>query len=913
MEELNESKTPEVLESRAAVEEFEIAEVSLKNAAAQKQNNKKPIDWLKVGIAGTLACSVMSLGLSCAALIKKSNNNQNDNNQSSNVNYGESFTVSTDGYLVIDGVKTDVKIGSTSDIIDAEIKNVDKWGISTYIKFTFDDGSYMTTTPKEQVMNDHYYDASSADDLQALVAYGAPKVRLTSHVNLTSALELDSNLEVDLNNKTIMYTATAPIDVKEGVALRLANGNVTFNTPKAMRFSEASSLEIVDANISAQGTIAEVVGDDAKVEIFDSSISSTGKVVDVADTANNFALNVEGTELETADAGNVYVSTEEALLAAVANTEVESITLSTNIDLATAIEVSRTVTVDLNGKTLTIKNDTEGNGVFMATAGGNLTIEGEGVVNGICESVYDMALFATEGGKITINGGTYTNEGAGSDDQYDLIYASWGGEIVINGGTFKCHTPKWTLNLKDEKASTTAQEAGTIVVKGGTFYGYNPAASTTENPTANFVALGYKVVESNGVYTVVEEAGHIYAANAADFAAAVANTEVESITISANIDFETAVEITRTVTVDLNGKTLTIKNDTEGNGVFMATAGGHLIIEGEGVVNGICESVYDMALFATEGGKITINGGTYTNEGAGSDDQYDLIYASWGGEIVINGGTFKCHTPKWTLNLKDEKANTTAQEAGTIVVKGGTFYGYNPSASTTENPTANFVANGYKVVENNGVYTVVEAAGHAYASNEANFIAALADETVTTITVSHNMDLSTALEITRTVTVNLNGKTLTVSKDTEGNGVFMATAGGNLTIEGEGVVNGLGNNIYSMAVFATDGGKITINGGTYTNVGAGDDSHYDLIYASWGGEIVINGGTFTCHTPAWTVNQKDENAGTTAQEAGTIVVKGGTFTGFNPADCACEGEGTNFVAEGFTVVEDNGVFTVVAE
>ena len=32
MEELNESKTPEVLESRAAVEEFEIAEVSLKNA-----------------------------------------------------------------------------------------------------------------------------------------------------------------------------------------------------------------------------------------------------------------------------------------------------------------------------------------------------------------------------------------------------------------------------------------------------------------------------------------------------------------------------------------------------------------------------------------------------------------------------------------------------------------------------------------------------------------------------------------------------------------------------------------------------------------------------------------------------------------------------------------------------------------
>ena len=60
----------------------------------------------------------------------------------------------------------------------------------------------------------------------------------------------------------------------------------------------------------------------------------------------------------------------------------------------------------------------------------------------------------------------------------------------------------------------------------------------------------------------------------------------------------------------------------------------------------------------------------------------------------------------------------------------------------------------------------------------------------------------------------------------------------------------------------------------------------------------------------WSARSVNEND---FVEAGTIVVKGGTFTGFNPADCACEGEGTNFVAEGFTVTEDNGVFTVVAE
>ena len=70
MEELNESKAPEVLESRAAVEEYELQEVSLADTTETPKEKKKTIDWLKVGVAGTLACSVLSMGLSCAALIK---------------------------------------------------------------------------------------------------------------------------------------------------------------------------------------------------------------------------------------------------------------------------------------------------------------------------------------------------------------------------------------------------------------------------------------------------------------------------------------------------------------------------------------------------------------------------------------------------------------------------------------------------------------------------------------------------------------------------------------------------------------------------------------------------------------------------------------------------------------------------
>ena len=102
-------------------------------------------------------------------------------------------------------------------------------------------------------------------------------------------------------------------------------------------------------------------------------------------------------------------------------------------------------------------------------SGAKLTINGEGSVHALADnggsgSKYSTTVWANgNGSEITINGGTYTNQGVDGDDHFDLIYAKDGGKIVINGGTFKCATPKWTLNLQDTKG-------GEIVVKGGTFY-----------------------------------------------------------------------------------------------------------------------------------------------------------------------------------------------------------------------------------------------------------------------------------------------------------------------------------------------------------------------------------------------------------------------------------------------------------
>ena len=177
------------------------------------------------------------------------------------------------------------------------------------------------------------------------------------------------------------------------------------------------------------------------------------------------------------------------------------------------------------------------------------------------------------------------------------------------------------------------------------------------------------------------------------------------------------------------------------------------------------------------------------------------------------------------------------------------------------------------------------------------------------IKIAADIDAPTAFVIAADTTI-VNNKVISISEDPNGDGVFKAVEG-TLILDGKGTVNGVGKNDYNMAVWATENGKIIIKDGFFTNEGAAgveDPAHYDLIYASGNGQIEILGGEFKCETPAWILNVKDKD-----RETASIVVKGGKFHGFNPADCASEGPNTNFVAPGYKVVEENGVFTVMPE
>ena len=208
--------------------------------------------------------------------------------------------------------------------------------------------------------------------------------------------------------------------------------------------------------------------------------------------------------------GHKDVASEEELLAAVAEGAV--INLVEDIELSQSLQVTKDVTLNLNGKNLTIVNESvelgEGDGIIVTS--GNLEINGEGTVTANTRAVWARG---NGGAKITINGGTFV--GATNGNKTEVIYASGNGKIDIYGGTFEAATfndrdfglgaQYAVLNLHGD-----GKDGCDIEVYGGIFHNFDPANNTSENPStgyhdSNFVAPGYKSVADGDYFKVVKE------------------------------------------------------------------------------------------------------------------------------------------------------------------------------------------------------------------------------------------------------------------------------------------------------------------------------------------------------------------------------------------------------------------------
>lgn len=155
------------------------------------------------------------------------------------------------------------------------------------------------------------------------------------------------------------------------------------------------------------------------------------------------------------------------------------------------------------------------------------------------------------------------------------------------------------------------------------------------------------------------------------------------------------------------------------------------------------------------------------------------------------------------------------------------------------------------------------------------------------------------------IVLDLNGHTINFATGTTYPAILLGSSAktGGLTIQ-DSVGGGKIVNSGSYAVWASQrSSNVVINGG---EISAG----VHAVYTSNGSTATINGGTFkvTGSDKRYVINCEDNNKN-------TITVNGGTFYDFNPEDNTADGEHTNYVAAGKTVLvgSDGGstTYTIV--
>lgn len=768
---------------------------------------------------------------------------------------------------------------------------------------------------------------------------------------------------VDLSGKTLTFTATT----KSGETVALGtftkvSANLTKNLAVRIQTSGSAKVATVDGKeystlsaalaAASEGATISVVSDVTTEKVLiDKSVTFDlgGNTVTADDDV--FYIAEDGLTVNFKN-GNI-VSTKYGGLFFKQGRQNEHITFDncniTGVEGAIATSTLTGSTITINGGTFTSSN----NAVILTN--GNKRMYPYDETN---------TALRENPNTITINGGTF--KGQMSDEAYNVrnsiacgIYAAWKDIIIVNDGTFEiergvgvlCRGGKVTIKggtftttdpdtkkgcvgdsrivvpcqtvYVDKASQYPDYENATIEISGGKF---------SDDSCKDYLAEGYGIgrtyIESKNVwYTEVAEAVSEYDGmkySSLQTAIEASEDATKEITILKDMEVsQLTVYSENKVTINLNGKNVNITG-YEPNCTGVNIDGGSLTIKGSGSFGDSAQKNVNPLFYVNVGASLTIEGdASYYSANVCAYARY------WNSKIYINGGKWY-GSETYTLNKYD-----TNQEA-IISVTGGEFYKYNPAASHSENPVANFVADGYGVVKDGDWYRVVKA---TEVTDEANLRSAntagsaiLINESIVLTEKNLSMQDGTSLYVAKDVVLSseftgryymtlsylnkggvISGEGTIVAPDKKNSHTSAVqfdsrnkelVIDGNLTIKG-GVAGYWNGDEYkegiSPAIFIYDG-KVTINNGHFIG---GIDSETEnagpavYIYSNSvnnNAELIINGGVFESATDDATflINMDDNNLG-----AASIQIKGGTFVGFNPADNTADGAGTNYVADGY--------------
>lgn len=630
-------------------------------------------------------------------------------------------------------------------------------------------------------------------------------------------------------------------------------------------------------------------------------------------------------------------------------------------------------TVTLRNSTLNVPN---GFGIYFPSSG-TLTIDNS-VINAKTMGVQVCAgslNISGAGTAITVSGDGIDktiNDGAIEDGAAISIVNRTGykglSKIEVEGGKFTAKGDNAAVKAYNWKELTPSDftQNDKVSVSGGTFSsavdeslcadGYIP----TKNADGTFgVKVGQYVAEigSQGYESLTD---------------AVAAAE-DGQTVKLLADAAEDVVISKSITLDLGGKTLT---NTNAGKATISVTGGTVTVKNGNVMGGT--GYYNIEVTkegsnanltltdvtATAGntgssmidnwGTLTITSGTYTGglnvvkseEGSVlniSGGTFTLEYATNGytgvifayGDTTISGGEFiqsLTTTGRWnhpTVILTGVVEGYTAitrvtgghfvnKMSGESIFRGvgkGTSDNFKVSGGTfNKSIPESYCADGFIPTKNaDGTYGVKE--GQYVAQIGSKKYETLADAIRLaakgrTITLLADVEQNTQLAINKSITLDLNGKTIRNTVDIWGdkaNAILSITNGAKVTITGNGTIDAKENDCYTINVVK---GDLTIENGTfYGNVS---------VVQVQEGTLSVKGGTFDLHqkwegSSMYLFNCIDEAY---VDGSAKVAISGGTFVGFDPnvsPEQKVDGKTPSFAAPGAGIIKnEDGSFTAAA-
>ncbi len=597
------------------------------------------------------------------------------------------------------------------------------------------------------------------------------------------------------DNLTYTGTVTADgVSVKAGLIFGSIADNAYWSNNHAVDYCGMTNLKADGASMTING--------ESSTQLFPESGNwgATFKYVDGKVHEESALVSIDGAE-------GVLMTWPEAMDAVAGKTATITLTLASTSGVTRTTEYGLEVpantklTIDLGGYRmygtiysegdLTVKNGQiysyeNVSAIESNSANAVLTIE-----DGVTLKSYRHAL-RIDGGKATINGGTFETWGVAGGTSHAL---NAGGavttEVTINGGTFIGVAGNADA---DSGMAVNAQNNATVTINGGDFSkGKNwtlftgnttgvitVTGGTFDQDPTEVLAAGYIVTETNGVWTVAKDPTYVapvakvgdlnYTSIQAAIDAAAAGTTQKIFLLSDTAETGINIPAGMQIVLNLGGFTLTGDIYSEGrlsvlDGTIINTDKSVSAIESNGnaaelLVNNVTITSNRHAL-RIEGGMAIIGSGTFSTLSVGGEQTSHALNA--GGKyttiVAINGGTFNGIKSSALVTNADSGAAVCAQANATVTINANTG-----SFSGGQNKTLYTTKGGAIIINDEAVGAIFDQDPSEYLAEGLVAVKTVDGYVVSKITEASfvvsadKTEVKTGEEVT--ITVTLNGKDL---------------------------------------------------------------------------------------------------------------------------------------------------------